>query len=95
MEAGFTKNQLRDHVQFYVYVDSDKEYYSGVYRCRELKKLGCNTYVMFNIDNEQTQRIKELKRWSKGKVYFWLFDIADFIEQKCGAKNGAKAVKAL
>ena len=94
-QAGFTKSKLRSKVQFYIYVDSDDDYESGVYRCRELKKLGCNTYVMFNIENEQTPRINALKRWSKGKVYFWLFDIADFIGQKCGAKNGAKEVKAL
>jgi hypothetical protein len=94
-QAGFTKSQLQMHVQFYVYVDSDADYESGVYRCRELKKLSCNSFVMFNIDNEQTSRIKELKWWSKGKVYFWLFDIADFVRQKCIAKNGAKAVKPL
>jgi hypothetical protein len=35
--VGFTKSQLRMHVQFYVYVDSDAEYQSGVYRCREPK----------------------------------------------------------
>ena len=80
-QAGFTKSKLRSKVQFYIYVDNDEDYESGVYRCRELKKLNCNTYVMFNIDNEQTQRIKELKRWSKCKMYFWLFDIADFIER--------------
>jgi hypothetical protein len=34
---------------------------------------------MYNIDNEQTLRIKSMKRWSKGKVYFWLFDIADYV----------------
>jgi hypothetical protein len=76
-------------VQFYVYVDSDEEYDSGVYRCRELNKLNCNAFVMFNIDNEQTQRIKNLKWWSKGKVYFWLMDILMFnsrARSKCGAK---------
>ena len=27
-------------------------------RCRELKKLNCNAFVTFNIDNEQTKRLK-------------------------------------
>jgi len=93
-KAGFTKNQLRDYVQFYVYVDSDEEYDSGVYRCRELKKLRCNAFVMFNIDNEQTQRIKNLKWWSKGKVYFWIMDLVDF-DSRARSKNGSKPVKAL
>jgi predicted transcriptional regulator len=82
-EAGFTDTMLRAHIQFYVYVDSDADYDSGIYRCRELKKLGCNTYVMFNIDNQQTQRIIDLKRWSKGKAAFWTFDIADYNPQLC------------
>ena len=33
-QAGFTKNMLRARIQFYVYVDSDEDYESGVYRCR-------------------------------------------------------------
>jgi hypothetical protein len=77
-EAGFIKNMLRAKVQFYVYVDSDDDYDNGVYRCRELKKLGCNSYLMFNVDNEQTQRITNLKRWSKGKCAYWKFDVADY-----------------
>ena len=58
-------------------------------RCRELKKLNCNAFVMFNIDNEQTKRIKDLKWWSKGKAVFWLIDLADF-----NSRARAKAVKA-
>ena len=82
-QAGFTKNKLRAKVQFYVYVASDDDYESGVYRCRELKKLSCNTYLMFNIVNQQTQRIIDLKRWSKGKAAFWGIDIADYNPQLC------------
>ena len=50
-QAGFTKNKLRAKVQFYVYVndDSDAEYTSGVYRCRELKKLNCNSLSLIHI----------------------------------------------
>jgi hypothetical protein len=77
-QAGFTKNKLREKVQFYVYVDSDDDYESGVYRCRELKKLSCNSYVMYNIDNERTPRITNLTRWSKGKMAYWSFDVSDY-----------------
>ena len=85
---GFTKNQLRSHVQFYVYVHDDNDYESGVYRCRELKKLSCNSYVMFNIDNHRTDRITNLTRWSKGKMAYWSFDVANYIGRK-GAKQCA------
>jgi hypothetical protein len=40
-------------------------------------------------EKEQTDKITDLKRWSKGKNYFWLFDISEF-----NGRVGAKAVKA-
>ena len=52
-QAGFTKSMLRARVQFYIYVDSDADYESGLYRCRELrndKNIISNisvTYIFF------------------------------------------------
>jgi hypothetical protein len=95
--VGFTKNKLRAKVQFYVYVDSDsdEEYNSGVYRCRELKKLNCNAYVMYNVDNERTQRIKDLQRWSIRKIFYWINDIVDYKANIREAKTiRAKRAKA-
>ncbi len=77
-DAGFTDRNLKRDVQFYVYVDSDAEYDSGVYRCRELKKLFCNPFVMFNIDNKPTPRIQKLRRWANKKPVFWSCDIIDY-----------------
>jgi hypothetical protein len=95
-QAGFTTNKLRAMVQFYIYVDSDAEYESGVYRCRELKKLSCNSYVMYNIDNLQTPRITSLKRWSKGKCAYWKFDVADYKANIQAAKTiRSKRTKAV
>jgi len=88
-QAGFTKSKLRVMVQFYVYVHDDAAYKSGVYRCREIKKMGCNTYLMYNIENKQTQRIINLKRWSKGKMAYWKFDVADYV-----GNGGAKVVNS-
>jgi hypothetical protein len=77
-QAGFSKSKLKSRVQFYVYVDSDQEYESGVYRCRELKKQNCNPFVMFNVDHKKSKRIKELQRWANRKWAFWSCDIADY-----------------
>ena len=81
-QNGFDDALLRAKVQFYVYVDndSDEEYNSGVYRCRELKKLGCNSYVMYNIDNEKSQRITHLRQWSNAKMHFWRCDIDEYVK---------------
>jgi len=77
-DAGFKKWQLKSLIQFYVYVDSDVDYETGVYRCRELKKRNCNPFVMYNIDNKKTKRIKQLQRWANRKWAFWSCDIADY-----------------
>ncbi|MHB8101700.1 MAG: hypothetical protein ACYDEF_05895 [Methanosarcina sp.] len=77
-DAGFSNNKLRAKVQFYVYVDSDEEYESGLYRCNELKKLSCNAFVMYNTENENTRRIKALQRWSIRKGIFWQFEVCDY-----------------
>jgi hypothetical protein len=98
--VGFTKNMCRAKIQFYVYVDngSDEEYESGVYRCRELKKMWCNSYVMYNIDNERSQRIKDLQRWAIRKIFYWINDISDYKANIQAAKTThskrAKAIKS-
>lgn len=76
--AGSTKSKLKSLVQFYVYVDSDADYDTGVYRCRELKKLNCNPFVMYNMDQKKTKRIKELQRWGNRKWAFWSCDISEY-----------------
>ncbi len=81
-DVGFTDNMLHERVQFYVYVDSDEEFDSGVYRCRELKKLHCNAYVMFNIDNEATLRINDLREWANWRQFFWGCDIEEHLQKK-------------
>jgi len=77
-QAGFSKSKLKSLVQFYVYVDSDQEYNTGVYRCRELKKMNCNPFVMFNVDHKKSKRIKELQRWANRKWAFWSCDISEY-----------------
>jgi hypothetical protein len=90
--AGFSNNKLRAKVQFYIYVDndSDEEYTSGVYRCRELKNLNCNSFVMFNIDNKKTQRINDLQRWTIRKLFYWLNDITNFKDNIKASKISKK-----
>ena len=70
-EAGFTKSDLRSMVQFYVYVDNDIEFDSGLYRCLKLRELGVNAFVMFNIDNALTDRIHKLQQWANKSENYW------------------------
>jgi hypothetical protein len=76
--VGFSNNKFRAKVQFYVYVNDDSEYDSGLYRCNELKKLSCNAFVMYNVDNERSRRIKDLQRWANRRGLFWQFNIEKY-----------------
>ena len=81
--VGFTNSMCRAKVQFYCYVDngSEEEYQSGLYRARELKKLSCNAFIMFNIDNEVPDNIRGLRRWANKKQLFWLIDIDEYKDE--------------
>lgn len=69
---------LRQKIQFYVYVDSDKEFDNGLYRCKELKKHNVNAFLMFNQEAKRTRRILDLIRWVNRKKLFWSCDFEDY-----------------
>ncbi len=77
---------IRHLVQFYVYLDSVNQYDDAVYRCRTLKELNTNPFVMFNINNKPTRKINELRRWANRKWSFWSCDIADYTRKFDGVK---------
>lgn len=68
----------RSNVVFYVYFGDITEYDSTVYRCRVLKELNTNPFVMFNIDKKTNKRINSLRRWANRKWAFWSCDINDY-----------------
>lgn len=68
----------RSYVQFYVYIDSDEQFESGLYRCNELKKMRVNPYVMYNIDNPTTQRIQDILHWANQKMLLWKSSFEDY-----------------
>ncbi len=70
--------EIRHDVQFYVYLDSKEKYDDAVYRCRVLKEIGTNPFVMFNINNKPNKKVNALRRWANRKWAFWSCDIADY-----------------
>lgn len=73
---------IRGDVQFYVYCDSDHGYDDAVYRCRLLKEIGTNPFVMYNINEKPAKRINELRRWANRKWAFWSCDISEYNRRK-------------
>lgn len=78
-DAGI--NTRRD-VMFYVYLDGDYDYDSAVHRCRVLKSLNTNPFVMFNIDEKPAKRVNALRRWANRKWAFWSCDINEYDRKK-------------
>lgn len=73
--------RIRSNVQFYVYCDKSSGEYgieSAKERCRILKELGTNPYVMLDINIEPTQEMKNLKRWANRKAIFWSTDFENY-----------------
>lgn len=72
---------IRSRVMFYVYCDKSEGEYgikSALERCRILKDLGTNPYVMLDIDTEPTKDMKNLKRWANRKHIFWSTDFENY-----------------
>lgn len=69
---------LRQIVQFFVYIDGPEQMESGLARCRQLKEWGTNPFVMYNVDKPRPQEIHHLQRWANRKWLFWKFDFADY-----------------
>lgn len=68
---------IRSQVQFYILVGFDTTITQDKYRCRLLKKLGTNAFVM---PYEKTNWTKNLARWANRKQLFWSCDIDDYIK---------------
>ncbi|MDD3840097.1 MAG: hypothetical protein PHP06_05930 [Clostridia bacterium] len=77
---------IRRLVQFYVYLDSIDQYDDAVNRCRILKELNTNPFVMFNINNKPSKKVNALRRWANRKWVFWSCDFADYTRKFDGVK---------
>ncbi|NCB45252.1 MAG: hypothetical protein EOM59_21895 [Clostridia bacterium] len=73
-----SKINVRHNALWYVYVDSDDQYESGLRRCNLLKQWNTTPFVMFNCDNKPTKRIRILQRWANLPWIFWSCDIEDY-----------------
>lgn len=83
-EAGI---DVRGSVQFYVYCNRDRtgEYgiASAIERCNILKSLGTSAYVMLDINQPPTKKMRHLKRWANRKHIFWSCEFKDYLKRGC------------
>jgi hypothetical protein len=71
---------LKQEVSFYVYLNSDAEFNDALKRCKILKAEGTNAYVMFNITEKRTQRVKLLQRWANRRWHYWACEFEDYVD---------------
>lgn len=73
------KIHLKNKVMFFVYVHDDSQVDDALERCNILKQARTNPYIMCNIDQPRTARMKQLQRWANRKPVFWTTSFNDYV----------------
>lgn len=76
-EYGFN---LRRHISFYVLVGYNTTHEYDLYRCKRLKEMGCNAYVMRYHKNDKW--LNALARWANARQLFWPLEFEDYLVGK-------------
>lgn len=63
---------------WYVYLHSDNDFDNALDRCRVLRNYNALPYIMLNQNMKRTQRITDLKRWTRPWIFF-KNDFSDYI----------------
>lgn len=61
---------VRHRTNWYVYMDSDDDWASAKERCEILRSMDALPYIMVNRDAPRTQRMTNLKRWTRPQIFF-------------------------
>ena len=77
---------LRHKSVVYVYTDGDADFNSALERCNILHNLGIMPYPMFNRHAKRTQRLTDLKRWTRPHIFFST-DFESYNKSIKGARN--------
>jgi len=66
-DAGF---DVRNKSNWYVYLHNDDAFEDALERCNILRSMTALPYIMVNRDAPRTQRMTDLKRWTRPQIYF-------------------------
>lgn len=69
---------LRRNAVFYVYCHDSQNINDAARRCRILKEIGTNAFVMYNIDKPRTKKAKHLQHWANRRQFYWACDFKEF-----------------
>lgn len=74
-EAGL---DLRHRVNWYVYLHDDSQCEDALERCRILHGEKTTPYIMLNRESPRTQRMTDIKRWTRPHI-FWSTDFDGYV----------------
>ena len=74
-EAGL---DLRHRVNWYVYLNDDSQCEDALERCRILRGENTTPYIMLNRESPRTQRMTDIKRWTRPHI-FWSTDFDGYV----------------
>lgn len=66
-EAGVN---VRSNTNWYVYLHDDSQFEDALERCRILREHKALAYLMVNRNAQRTQRMTDLKRWTRPQIFF-------------------------
>lgn len=66
-EAGV---DVRHKTNWYVYLHNDGQFENALERCNILRENGALPYIMVNRESVRTQRMTDLKRWTRPQIFF-------------------------
>ena len=75
---------IRRRTNVYVYLHDDSQTEDALERCEILRELGTLPYIMVNRDAKRTQRMTDLKRWTRPHIFFKT-DYAEYCRSFKGA----------
>lgn len=61
---------VRNLCNWYVYMHNDAQYEDALERCNILRENKALPYIMVNRDVPRTQRMTDLKRWTRPQIFF-------------------------
>lgn len=61
---------IRSKVNVYVYLHDDSQCDDALERCEVLRRMNALPYIMVNRDAPRTQRMTDLKRWTRPQIFF-------------------------
>jgi len=77
---------VRHRANWYVYLHNDSQYDDALERCNILRENDALPYIMVNKDAKYTQRMIDLKRWTRPQIFF----TTDYAGYRRGVHGGMR-----